>query len=306
MGLQLPVNGEMTPETRSAIRSFQARQGLVADGIVGPPTEAALIAASGQAPTPAESTPPSGEFESIETPSIDQGTREWVNLSPNYVRWAQNALNKVLGLRLAIDGRVGTQTRSAVRRFQQDRGLPVNGRMGPETARALIAAGADRPQITREMPAGTDASVNTPLPASGPGFRSYGAPNRQIGRPETIRAIQAIGTAWHMAHPNGPRMSIGDISFKGGGKMPPHVSHREGIDVDIRLMRNDGKEGPVTFTDPAYSRALTQELVNWIVSNGVLRVQYIFFNDPAVSGVSTWPGHHNHLHVRFCPPVPRP
>lgn len=147
MGLQLPVNGEMTPETRSAIRSFQARQGLPADGIVGPQTEAALIAASGQSPAPAESTPPSGELEPYEYPSIERVSPEWVNPGPDYVRWAQNALNTVLGLRLAIDGRVGTQTRSAVRRFQQARGLPVSGRIGPETERALIAAGADRPPL---------------------------------------------------------------------------------------------------------------------------------------------------------------
>ena len=306
MGLQLPINGEMTPETRSAIRSFQARQGLPADGIVGPQTEAALIAASGQSPAPAESTPPSGELESYENPSIERVSPEWVNPGPDYVRWAQNALNQVMGLRLAIDGRVGTQTRSAVRRFQQARGLPVSGRIGPETERALTAAGADRPQITRAMPAGTNTSVNTPLPASGPGFRRYGAPNRQFGRPETIRALEAIGTAWHMAHPDGPRMTIGDISFQGGGKMPPHVSHQQGVDVDIRPLRNDGTEGPVTFTDPAYSRALTQELVNLIVNNGVLRVRYIFFNDPAVSSVRKWPGHHNHLHLRFYPPGPRP
>jgi murein endopeptidase len=34
----------------------------------------------------------------------------------------------------------------------------------------------------------------------------------------------------------------------------------------------------------------------------VLRVQYIFFNDPAVTGVKPWQGHDDHMHVRFYEP----
>lgn len=42
MGLQIPVTGVMGPETRSAIRSFQRRQGLRPSGIVGPDTDEVL------------------------------------------------------------------------------------------------------------------------------------------------------------------------------------------------------------------------------------------------------------------------
>jgi outer membrane protein OmpA-like peptidoglycan-associated protein len=44
LGLRLPLSGVINARTRSAIRSFQQRQKLVADGIVGPKTEVALIA----------------------------------------------------------------------------------------------------------------------------------------------------------------------------------------------------------------------------------------------------------------------
>lgn len=47
MGLQLPVNGLMGPETRSVIRSFQRERGIRASGIVGPDTAEALQAACG-------------------------------------------------------------------------------------------------------------------------------------------------------------------------------------------------------------------------------------------------------------------
>ena len=99
---------------------------------------------------------------------------------------------------------------------------------------------------------------------------------------------------------------MGDISRYGGGPLPPHKSHRLGVDIDIRLMRNDGREAGVTYQDAAYSRALTVELIRAIQANGVLRVKVIYFNDPtvirSVPGVKEQKGHDNHLHVRFDPP----
>src|SRR5262249_31622242 len=100
---------------------------------------------------------------------------------------------------------------------------------------------------------------------------------------------------------SGPRIGIGDISFRRGGHMPPHLSHDKGIDADVRLMRNDGKEHGVTYRDATYSRDLTQKLVDTIRANGVLPINGIFFNDPAVTGVKQLKGHDNHLHVRFVP-----
>jgi hypothetical protein len=47
LGLGLPLHGIADSATRSAIHSFQQRQGLPADGVVGPDTERALIAARG-------------------------------------------------------------------------------------------------------------------------------------------------------------------------------------------------------------------------------------------------------------------
>jgi Penicillin-insensitive murein endopeptidase len=167
---------------------------------------------------------------------------------------------------------------------------------GPPLAEleALVA-----PPVPAKVPPGSDPAVSTQLPASGPGFYSYTSPEKRFAHADAIRAVRAIGLAWARAHPSGPRIAVGDISRQGGGQFPPHSSHRGGLDVDLRPVRGDGTEAPVTYKDPAYSRALTQELVNLVRANGVVVVQHVLFNDPQVTGVSSSPGHDNHLHVRF-------
>jgi outer membrane protein OmpA-like peptidoglycan-associated protein len=45
MGLRLKIDGLLGPQTRSAIRSFQKKRGLAADGVVGPATERSLLQA---------------------------------------------------------------------------------------------------------------------------------------------------------------------------------------------------------------------------------------------------------------------
>ena len=61
------------------------------------------------------------------------------------VRWVQEALNRILGLRLTVDGVAGPATRSAIRKFQQQKGLTADGIVGPQTQAAMMAAGAAAP-----------------------------------------------------------------------------------------------------------------------------------------------------------------
>ena len=69
----------------------------------------------------------------------DRGSRE-------YVMWVQRSLNQILGMDLDVDGVMGRQTRGAVRSFQTEAGLGVDGTPGPRTEDALIKAGASPPR----------------------------------------------------------------------------------------------------------------------------------------------------------------
>ena len=306
LGLRLSVNGIMDAATRSAVRSFQKQRGLRVDGIVGPPTQSALAAACEQGSTPSKGAPPpsAGELsgEAWELEGEWQG--EVDRRSRDYKRWVQASLNRVLRTRLVIDGIVGALTRSAIRNFQQRQELTVDGMVGPRTEAALVAAGAGQPpgRGTASRPP-TSRAVDTPLPSSGPGYYSTKPQAQRYGLAATIHALQAIGAAWRRAHPQGPRIGFGDISLRGGGPMPGHKSHRLGVDVDVRLMRNDGQETATEYRSAHYSLALTQQLIDLVRANGVLPVRFIFFNDPAATGVSVEPNHHNHLHIRFGAPT---
>ena len=99
-----------------------------------------------------EAEPLEGYTEFDETGAVAGawGERELegeVNLkSPAYVRRVQSSLNRLLGLRLTVDGLWGTQTSNAVRNFQKRRGLPATGVLDARTERALFAdEGGARP-----------------------------------------------------------------------------------------------------------------------------------------------------------------
>ena len=140
--------------------------------------------------------------------------------------------------------------------------------------------------------------VDTALPLPVQGLYGTHAAERRFGTKRTIEALLEVGRTFSTRH-NGLRIGIGDISKRGGGQISGHASHRKGVDVDVRLIRNDGREAGCRYQDAVYSRALTQDLVNTFRNNSIFPVKFIFFNDPQVRGVSQWPNHDNHLHVRF-------
>jgi len=107
-GSALAVDGDFGPQTSAAVRAFQASHGLDADGIVGNQTWPSLIV------------------------EVSAGS------SGDAVRAVQSQIHSRSGW-LTIDGILGAETESAVRFFQADIGLSVDGIVGPRTWNALVS-----------------------------------------------------------------------------------------------------------------------------------------------------------------------
>jgi outer membrane protein OmpA-like peptidoglycan-associated protein len=76
------------------------------------------------------------EFESL----MNEFEFETNRNSSKYIKWIQASLNQILGLNLAVNGIMETNTRSAIRSFQKQYGLTVDGVVGLMTENAIMDA----------------------------------------------------------------------------------------------------------------------------------------------------------------------
>lgn len=150
------------------------------------------------------------------------------------------------------------------------------------------------------------------LPVEGPTFftwdpvlrRSPNRPWRRWGTDRAVRAVLRVAREYRAAHPGAPRMAVGDLSRRHGGDFGPqfgyigHVSHQNGLDVDVYYPRRDRREvAPRDASD--IDRRLSQELVNRFLRAGA-GVIFVGPNTGLTGArVEVLPQHDNHLHVRF-------
>jgi peptidoglycan hydrolase-like protein with peptidoglycan-binding domain len=116
-----PIDGRYGPSTERAVSRFQRDRGLQVDGIAGPQTLTALSAAV--ALYPGAGYEPGGS---------------------RFVRRLQRHLARAGYPPGPIDGRYGPLTEQAVRRYQANRGLQVDGIAGPQTLGAPSVTGRSR------------------------------------------------------------------------------------------------------------------------------------------------------------------
>jgi hypothetical protein len=151
----------------------------------------------------------------------------------------------------------------------------------------------------------------TQLPVEGPDWVTWNPvsdsvpnqPHRLYGHERTIRTVLAVIAAYRAAHPDAPRVVVGDISFRDGGTMDQHVSHQNGLDVDVYYPRRDGRlHAPVTSSQ--IDRGLAQDLLDRFVAAGaqIVFVGYSTGLHGSSGVVVPYPNHENHMHVRFPPP----
>jgi penicillin-insensitive murein endopeptidase len=119
------------------------------------------------------------------------------------------------------------------------------------------------------------------------GYHTYGTPPGGAGQyahPKLLSLIFMIEHRWQ----EGDNRKIG-IGYEG------HRGHKSGRDVDIRLVRKDGEEMPVTRFDAQYDQEATARLIGLLFESNIIDV--IFFNDPMIPGVRPLGRHDDHFHV---------
>jgi hypothetical protein len=131
--------------------------------------------------------------------------------------------------------------------------------------------------------------------------RSPDRPGRRWGTDGVVRRTLRIIEAFGRAHPNAARVGIGDFSRRRGGQFGPrHVSHQNGLDVDVYFPRLDGRERPPRSAAQV-DRRLAQDLVDRFVAAGAAKV----FVGPSLGlrgprgVVEVLANHDDHLHARF-------
>ena len=111
------IDGHFGSQTESAVKAFQGAKGIAVDGIVGEITWLNIDEAD------------------MSNPTIRRGS------TGNPVRRAQKRLTLGGYNTNGVDGVFGVATESAVRHFQRDLGLTVDGIVGPATWADIDALG---------------------------------------------------------------------------------------------------------------------------------------------------------------------
>lgn len=165
LGYNTSNDGYFGPYMQAQVKAFQRDHGLYEDGVAGPYTIRAMEAAlAGGNVAPAQAAQPAPEAQpaAASTPSSLN-----VGASGESVRALQQAL-KNLGYSVYVDGSYGANTANAVRAFQRDNGLYVDGYAGPSTMAKLFSgnAAAAQPAQQAQPAANTNTNTNTNIPAS--------------------------------------------------------------------------------------------------------------------------------------------
>lgn len=135
-GYRVGVDGDFGPATRAAVIALQRANGLLPDGVVGPATASLL---QGEVATEvAEEEEPDRALDTSPVWASIRGGNLLVRRGDvgESARLVQEAL-VAAGYAVSVDGDFGPRTEAAVRRFQADHGLPVDGLVGARTVAAF-------------------------------------------------------------------------------------------------------------------------------------------------------------------------
>ena len=162
---------------------------------------------------------------------------------------------------------------------------------------------------------------------SGVGY-TVRTPRRAWGTYLAVTRLIEVLSAHYQRFPKGDPIKVDDLSVKGGGRLPPHISHRTGRDVDIRYplkiktkyyVKANAKTLDVRRSwDLIHAFVKTNDVVYVFVDHSLQKLLYEHAkaNKVPAGKLKKWfqyprskrsmygiirhePGHATHLHVRF-------
>ena len=156
------ISGVYTKETMTAVKAFQKKHSLKADGLAGQATQAILFsddAVSSDALGTKEPPTPTPAPTPTATPSaeVKKGTKN------DDARLVQKRLIDLGYLSGSADGIFGTQSVAALKEFQQANGLKADGICGSGTRKVLFGAKAKAKPVQTPRPTEAPAATMYPV-----------------------------------------------------------------------------------------------------------------------------------------------
>lgn len=263
-GWQVDVDGHFGPATKEVVHNFQHEKGLDADGIVGPATWDALWTApvTGGGHEHRPDVPP---FPGL----MRRGSHG------DGVRQLQQKLAD-RGWHIGVDGEFGRQTETIIVNFQKEKGLTIDGVVGPATWEAIwTAPGAVAPPDQPPPPPPPEQPPPAPPAPPAPDGELHPDPVGQINAwrfadgvagfqeafawwpigvdgsagPETAKAVQKVVNEGGRLSPN---FSIDEFRSKGNGEIKAWRPTLESLERERELLGS-----PIAiisgYRDPAHN-----------------------------------------------------
>ena len=132
-----------------------------------------------------------------------------------------------------------------------------------------------------------------------------------------INMIEGAGRLWYTNSYPPPRIGVGDLSNgdqytqQFGGYFYPHSSHQNGLDVDIRYVRNDGLEIGLNLADSTqlqyFDEEATKALLMYLIANADIDSIFVdgvhsTLTQMGYSFIVHKSNHSDHFHVRIVDP----
>ena len=221
--------------------------------------------------------------------------------------------------------------------------LSILTELNPDLDPAARLAGGTQLRVYQYDPEQPPQSIGTPnrgklrngmpLP-EGDSWRLRPVRRRAYGTELTVTSLVDAFQSYGQQFPDGPKIRVGEIAKRMGGRVSPHASHRSGRDVDIGyVFRGDdnGEDRWRSMHERNFDAEKNWFLIQEILKSGNVQTIYISkklqkllhkeaartLSEPELAALfeyprteasphatlQHWRGHSDHMHVRFaCEP----